>query len=278
MLEARLIQSGFCDAATNMAIDEALFLSYQENSSVPILRLYGWQPASFSFGCFQKPQDILNLEGCEKEGIPLVRRPTGGGLIFHNKEITYSLILAPSDLGLSLGVKESFEKITHFLISAYRSIGLEATFAKDIFKPSWLNGSRAEFCFSRSEEYDILIHGKKIGGNAQKRKRNLILQHGSVPFSFDKNRIHKFLKNPEYLQNLKITSLDELTNRKIDYNGFATLMIEAFSRYFQTNLKKSDLTPEEKSLKEELVTHKYANFEWNLYRKTKRADTLKNNK
>ena len=264
MISARLIQSGFCDAATNMAVDEALFLSYHENISAPTLRLYGWTPASLSIGCFQNPEKILNLEACEKENMSFVRRPTGGGIIFHDQELTYSLILAQSDIKLCTGIKASFEKITQFLISAYRALGLEANFAKDILKKSATEKTRAEFCFSRSEEYDILITGKKIGGNAQKRKKNIILQHGSIPFSFDKQRVQKFIKEPRFLETLNITTLCEQTKKTINFKDLSKNLIHAFNKNFDVTLKESDLTLEEQKLRDELLEKKYANPEWNL--------------
>lgn len=268
MMPARLIQSGFCNAATNMAVDEALFLSYKENTSIPILRLYGWRPASFSIGCFQDPSKTLNLRICEKENMFFIRRPTGGGILFHDKELTYSLILAQSDLNLKAGVKESFEKITRFLISAYRGLGLKARFAKDIYENS-INSknSRAEFCLSRHEEYDILIEEKKIGGNAQKRKKNIILQHGSIPFSFDKERIRKYLKETHSLETLAITDLNEQTKNKINFDDFSKHLICAFNENFSASLEKSKLTTEEQNLSDELLRNKYANPEWNLSKK-----------
>jgi lipoate-protein ligase A len=267
MLNARLIQSGFCNAATNMAIDEALFLSYRENISTPILRLYGWMPASLSIGCFQDPEKILNLEACEKENISFVRRPTGGGIIFHDHELTYSLILAQSDIKLCAGVKASFEKITQFLISAYRSLRLETNFAKDILKKIPLKNTRAEFCFSRSEEYDILICGRKIGGNAQKRKKNIILQHGSIPFSFNKQRVQKFIKDPKIFETLNITHLDEQTKSPIDFKNLSKHLIYAFDQNFGLKLQKSDLTTEEKELTVNLFVNKYANPKWSFHKK-----------
>lgn len=265
MISARLIQSGFCNAAANMAIDEALFLSYEENISVPILRLYGWMPASFSIGCFQDPGKILNLKTCEKEGMSFVRRPTGGGIIFHDHELTYSLILAQSDTKLRAGVKESFEKITKFLISTYRKLGLKAHFAKDIFKNSIdSKNSRAEFCFSRHEEFDILIEEKKLGGNAQKRKKNIILQHGSIPFSFNKERVKKFIKETQFLETLAITDLNEQLKNKINFKDLSKRLIHAFNENFSLSLEESELTLDEKNLSNELLEKKYANPEWNL--------------
>jgi lipoate-protein ligase A len=235
MKEFRLIESGFCDARTNMAVDEAILSDYREGTSLPTLRLYGWRPAAFSIGCSQKPEEVLDLDACARGGMTYVKRPTGGGVIFHEHELTYSVILAQSDIGLKMGVKESFEKITGFLIAAYQTLGASATFAK--YRGVTASRAVADFCFSRKEEYDILVQGKKIGGNAQKRKKNVILQHGSIPFTFDKNKIRRFLKNPETLNNLDIISLHEIAGDHIDFKKLSKMLIRAFGQHFGAHAK-----------------------------------------
>ncbi|HQP91163.1 MAG TPA: lipoate--protein ligase family protein [Candidatus Omnitrophota bacterium] len=252
MIAARLIKSGLCDAAKNMAIDEALFSSYKEKTSLPVLRVYGWSPAAFSLGCNQKPQELLNIFECEKAGIPIVKRPTGGGLIFHDDELTYSIVLCQDDLGVNRRVKESFEKITSFLFCFYKNLGAKACFAKDV-NPASGSHTIAPICFSRSEEYDILVNGKKIGGNAQKRRRSVILQHGSIPFSFSKEKISRFLKNPDMVCGLDVNSLKDITTREICFDEMSQNLIDAFSCHFKLDLKATGLSPEEKKISDALI-------------------------
>jgi len=247
-----------------MAIDEAIFLSYKENISVPTLRLYGWKPAAVSIGCSQNPKNTLDLEACQKQNIAFVRRPTGGGIIFHDHELTYSLVLAQCDLGLSCRIKESFENITSFLITAYQDLGIDACFAKNASVTSAEDHTIADFCFSRKEEYDILVNGKKLGGNAQKRKRNIILQHGSIPLSFDKIKTGKLLKNHHVSGPLDITTIYDVAKGKIDEKTLSDALIKAFSSRFKTALKLDSLTNEEKILAKGLKTSKYADQEWNF--------------
>lgn len=248
-----MILSGFSDAATNMAVDEALFVSYKENVSIPTLRLYGWRPAAISIGYNQNAEDLLNLEACSQQNIAVVRRPTGGGIIFHDREVTYSLVLAQSDIGLSWRVKESFEAITSFLLECYRGLGAFACFAKDATAPDPRHKhSIAPFCFSRNEDYDILVNGKKLGGNAQKRRHGVILQHGSIPLSFDKARAAGFLKDPGSLEALDITCVHEIARENLDFNALCEALVRAFSFHFKTGLKAGGLTPEEQQIAEEL--------------------------
>lgn len=273
MLSSRLIRSGFCDAATNMAVDEALFLCYRKNVSVPTLRLYGWRPAAISVGCSQSAEELLNDDACAREGIGIVQRPTGGGAIFHDRELTYSLILAQSDIGPACHVKESYEMITSFLLVAYKNLGADASFAKNKGKILQASPLIAPFCFSRKEEYDIVIEGKKIGGNAQKRRHDIILQHGSIPLSFRKEEAARFLKNPDILKNTQVTCVDEIAREKMDFNKLADALIKAFSFHFKTILKEGTLTREEEQKAQELKKEKYAGPRWDL-RKSRATTSL----
>lgn len=242
-----------------MAVDEALFLSYKENVSIPTLRLYGWRPAAISIGYNQNAEDLLNLEACLKQNVAVVRRPTGGGIIFHDREVTYSLVLAQSDIGLSWRIKESFEAITSFLLECYRGLGVFACFAKDATAQDPRHKhSIAPFCFSRNEDYDILVNGKKCGGNAQKRRHGVILQHGSIPLSFDKTRAAGLMKDPSILEALNVTCVHEIARENLDFNALCEALIKAFSFHFKTVLKTGMLSSEEQRLAEELKQKHYA--------------------
>jgi lipoate-protein ligase A len=179
----RLIDTGPLDGASNMALDEALLSCFDPSSSQPVLRLYGWSPPAFSLGRFQKPEGVIDLERCAQAGIPVVRRVTGGGCIFHAEELTYSIVCTPGQISDIVGVKESFRRLCGFLLLAYRRLGLSPAFAVDTsVRPTRL-GERTALCFAGKEEYDILVDGRKLGGNAQRRTRGIIFQHGSIPLS-----------------------------------------------------------------------------------------------
>ena len=259
----RLIESGFCDAATNMAVDEALFLSYQKHICLPTLRLYSWNPAALSIGYSQNPARLLNLELIREKNIDLVRRLTGGGLLFHDNELTYSIVGASEDFSTSKSVKESFEKITGFLIEAYQMLGAKAKFSK---VKTLFPHTVAGVCFARKEEYDILINNKKIGGNAQKRRHDIILQHGSIPLAFDKDKIKTFLLDPGTLDTLEITTVGEINKTKNSFHSLAETLIKAFAAYFHSRIIRSPLTPQEETLIQELKNTKYQNAKWNLLR------------
>ena len=176
--EWRFIDSPRLSAKENMQIDESLFLTCRD---APIFRLYSWNPNCFTIGRFQKIEDIQNPK---QYGDEWAKRVTGGGLLLPGWDVAYSIILPIKMLG-NRSVKESYEYLCGFLFDFYRGLGLNPTWAKDIFAEQL---SQSPFCQEGFEPYDIIIDGKKIGGNAQKRTKNFILQHGSIPLRKDKRK------------------------------------------------------------------------------------------
>jgi len=255
----RLINSGPQDAATNMATDEALLLAYRPGASLPTLRLYEWRPASFSIGLSQDPGRLLISSNA-------VRRPTGGGLLWHDDEVTYSFVADTKTLGLTPRVKESYAFITTALIKALTCLGLPAAFVKDVCAPRTsqertLNRSGsglADFCFARHEEYDVCVNGRKIGGSAQRRRRSIFLQHGSLPLTLDRTRLGAACRGLTPADTQDITALNEAAGRAFSRQEIRQAMAEAFAQHFGVCLKEGPLSNEERKRIDELRTDKYA--------------------
>ena len=104
----------------NMAIDKALTISYQKDD-IPILRFYTWEN-SFTVGLGQDLEHYSDLKEIYKDNCS--KRITGGGVLFHGHDISYSLILSNSELG-NLNVKQSYEKICQFLLEKHSSFTLK---------------------------------------------------------------------------------------------------------------------------------------------------------
>ncbi|MDD2310841.1 MAG: lipoate--protein ligase family protein [Desulfuromonadaceae bacterium] len=180
-LKWRLIDTSPLSGAENMAIDEALLRSFDPATSLPILRLYGWNPPALSLGRFQKAAEVLDLARCRADGVAIVRRVTGGGVIYHADELTYSLVCSPEQIPATGSIKDSFRVLTGFLLAFYRGLGLEPAYAADVVPEGSRLGERTAFCFAGRESFDIIAGGRKIGGNAQRRLKGIIFQHGSIP-------------------------------------------------------------------------------------------------
>lgn len=259
----RLIDTGPCTGRENMAIDEALFRCFDPASSQPVLRLYGWQPPALSLGRFQKAGADLDLARCRADNLNVVRRITGGGAIWHADELTYSLVCSPRQIPPAASVKESFRVLTSFLLGFYRALGLQADYAVDLASSGSKLGQRTPLCFAGKESYDIMLHGRKIGGNAQRRSREIIFQHGSIPLQ---NRVGQGL---QYLK-IRPKGLEQATTCLDDEGITATveqlklILQQQFTAQLVAELQSEGLTEQERILSEKLLLEKYSADCWNL--------------
>ena len=257
----RLILDQKCDGYYNMALDEAILLNYN-SVRIPTLRIYGWDKPFISLGYNQSIEKVLNF----KEELPFVRRITGGSAILHYKEVTYSLVCSLEDLNLSKEVKASYRRICSFLKCFYSQLGLEAFFAGDLdFKNQEVKeklGKYKNFCFSNWQHLDLLIQGKKIGGNAQRRRKNIIFQHGSIPQEIDFSYIRRIIKDSGELE-AKTTSLNESLGKALGFDLLSSLLHLSFKTTFGVEFNQGKLLDLEKDNIVFLLKNKYKTKEWN---------------
>jgi len=171
------LDSGANTPAYNMALDEALL----ENAATlgqPALRFYDWSEPCATFGYSQK---ITQIEAATKLR-PLIRRCTGGGLVPHDNDWTYSLIFPPDHEWAVLTATESYLRTHKLLQAAFKEIGVESELAKSCRRP------KPGECFEGHELHDLLWNSKKIAGAAQRRNRHGLLIQGSVQQLEDWNR------------------------------------------------------------------------------------------
>jgi lipoate-protein ligase A len=164
-----LLKSGPGDAAFNMALDEAL-LQAAPRLGQPVLRFYSWTEPAASFGYFQKYAEIKQMTPLR----PLVRRPTGGGLVPHDADWTYSLVFPPGDDWYSLSATDSYRRMHEWIRAAFVRLNLATELA-----PACLKTQPGQ-CFAGQEKFDVLWRGQKIAGAAQRRTRDGLLIQGSV--------------------------------------------------------------------------------------------------
>jgi len=259
----RLIEDEPRSGPENMAIDEALLRSFDPSASLPVLRLYGWRPPALSLGRFQKAALVLDLERCRAGGVPIVRRITGGGTIYHADEVTYAIVCSPEQIPPASSIKDSFRVLTGFLIALYRDLGLEASYALDAISPEARLGERTAFCFAGRESFDILVGGRKIGGNAQRRQKGIIFQHGSLPLSNRAATGLSFMRDREPRLAEGAAGLEQF-GIPADYGLVRRKLTEAFQRNFTVRLSPQPLTEQERSMAEGLLKGRYATDQWNL--------------
>ena len=159
----------------NMAIDEQCFNECDKLQG-PLVRFYRWNRPAISIGYFQKYSLI------PRSGYSIVRRPTGGGIVFHGKDVTYS-ILSPSSYWLyQITRRESYLVISEVILKSLLRIGLRGNLSENDVKLSHSNRSR-QICFNNPAKFDVLVDRKKVAGAAQKRNRFGLLHQGSINLS-----------------------------------------------------------------------------------------------
>ena len=167
-------------AAMNMAIDEALL----EYATIPLIRFYRWRSSALSFGYFGRFTDIARYQ-CERD---LARRWTGGGIVFHGEDLTYSLVIPTSDTAFAESSISIYEKIHQALCDALSETGWRAVVAAvvdsdpgsaTLVTPTGISDAGYS-CFANPVRADVMIDGRKIAGAAQRRTRRGLLQQGSI--------------------------------------------------------------------------------------------------
>ena len=234
----------------NMAVDE-FFLLNNHNNSI-ILRFFGWEPPSISIGTFQKIEE-LNLNFIKEKNIPVVRRPTGGKGVYHNDELTYSIIIPSKHPINKMDVVDSYKIISEVFIKSLKRFKINAELTKKIGK---IDG----FCFSTQNYYEVSVNGKKIIGSAQRRKKEGILQQGSIPLTID----YEMVKNIFKISNsYGFTSLKEL-NHDLKIEELEDEFIKNFIEFFNVDYEIKDLTEDELEGAKEILYKKYSLDSWNL--------------
>lgn len=165
----RSLHSGLGEPAFNMALDEALLATAPELGQ-PVLRFYGWTEPAATFGYSQRYADVEKLTPLR----PLIRRPTGGGVVPHDRDWTYTLVFPPNHGWYRLRARESYERLHAWLQRAFERLGLATDLA-----PTPAAGPPTH-CFVRPEQFDVLWRGAKIAGAAQRRTKTGLLIQGSV--------------------------------------------------------------------------------------------------
>ena len=182
----RVIEHLPAKGAWNMAVDEAVLESVYSGDVLPTLRLYAWEPACLSLGLAQ-PFSEVDTQTLSANGWDVVRRPTGGRAILHVDELTYSVIAPESEPRVKGGVIESYLRLSQALLEAIRILGLtvQANQNNQVEKRQKPN----PVCFEVPSNYEITSNGKKLVGSAQARRKEGVLQHGTLPLHGDLTRI-----------------------------------------------------------------------------------------
>ena len=271
-----LLDSGHHDAATNMAIDEALLEWHSKDQIPPTLRFYGWERPSLTVGHFQNVEKTINFDGIKKHGCDFVRRLTGGSAVLHDDELTYSIIVSESHPKIPVSVNKAYYVLSQGLLEGYRKLGIDADFAipeRELLK------QRSAVCFEVPAIYEMIVDGKKVSGNAQTRQKGVLLQHGSIPLSFDAEMLFDLFKfssdrlrerqRKSFLN--KAISINDITKEDHTYESIKDAFLFGFKKSLNIKTEPLQLTEEQWKYIHNLADTKYRTDDWNLNRNKARS-------
>jgi len=237
-------------ATSNMAIDRAVLGANSEGKSPPTVRFFTWSPPAISIGYFQSLEEEVDLKMCEKTGVDYVRRITGGGAVFHESELTYSIVIPEAHPQIPKNIMDSYARICGAVIKGLKNLGIKSNYVP-------IN--------------DIIANGKKISGNAQTRKMETVLQHGTIITDVDVDKMFSLLKVPnekikdKLIADVKqrVTSLKHILGREITYNDAVKAMKKGFEKEFNVELVEGELTLYEKDLAMKFEKEIFSSKKWN---------------
>jgi lipoate-protein ligase A len=270
----RLIISPPAGGVWNMAVDEAILLHIHQFHTRPTLRLYAWSPPCLSLG-YAQPANDIDFSRLATSGWHIVRRPTGGRAILHTDELTYSVIASADEPRLSGSVLESYQRLSRALLASLKLLGVDATSedkANTDGNQSGENGVNPPnpVCFEVPSHYEITAGGQKLVGSAQARKKEGILQHGSIPLYGDLTRIVQVLRFESEIERQKAanrllhraTTLKNILGNKLSWDEVVSAFVEGFKNSLNLEFVESSLTIEEIEQVDRLIKDKYANDNW----------------
>jgi len=226
----RVWNTGKAPARENMAQDVFL-LQNLEHDPHAVLHLYDWWGESATFGHFINPEEFFDLEAVKSRGLAIEKRPTGGGIIFHSFDLTFSIAIPVGHPLYSQNTLESYAKVNRQVIEAV------SQFLQDKPKPALLQSEVAtkhqRFCMAHPTKYDVLLGGKKVGGAAQRRTRFGLLHQGSISLIRPcRELICAVLKNGEEVHAEMSRFGDSLTDAPDRYSQTRLELQEALKRRF----------------------------------------------
>jgi lipoate-protein ligase A len=244
-------------AAENMAIDEYLFsLCHQKKCG--FFRIYSWDNPTFSYGVSQKIHKAVNLDYIQKNHCSYVRRITGGKTVLHDDEITYAVVSSEDVFYQKHDLYKSYLLISKVLLKAFEKIGVNAYLSRKR-SPGLARSDNP--CFSFPTPHEIEIYGKKLVGSAQKRDKQALLQHGSIPITMKYDLYANGSNSNKQVLEQNMITLNEVTHKS------RNLLVDSLRTCFEDFVGKRFLSFEfNKNDNKEIIKleKKYQSEEWNF--------------
>lgn len=249
-----------------MAVDEALLESAANPWFIPTLRLFAWEPACLSLGHAQSIAEVDKIQ-LSTLGWDVVRRPTGGRAILHTDELTYSVTGSADSTIFQGGILTSYRHISLALLEFLKRLSIHPV-SKDI--PEVFMSNQEAVCFEVPSNYEITCSNKKIIGSAQARRKNAVLQHGTIPLCGDIARIAQALDYPDAAARERAanrvreraTTLEKETGKVVTWQEAANELVKAFESIHKIRFIPGSLTQDELAAARQIELDKFANQAW----------------
>lgn len=266
----RYLDTGPNRGAMNMAIDEAMMIALSRGLAPPTLRVYRWDPPAISIGYFQRLSEEVDEGACRRNGIEIVRRPTGGRAVLHHHEVTYSILFKEGDSPAAGGVMRTYKELSRGILRGLNLLGVEAEMVMGRVKAGHLHGA----CFDAPSWCEIAVNGRKLVGSAQLRRGGVILQHGSILLRNDVDLLFSLLRPAGEAWTLeekdafsrKVISLAEVMGKEPSSDEVAKALARGMSEVLAIELEYGEMTVVEAELASGLVATKYGADEWLRWR------------
>lgn len=235
--ELKVLPFGSHTASYNMALDSRLLDICARDPRNGFLRFYQWAPPALSLGFFE-PADTVDWDRAAERGVDVVRRPTGGRVVLHKGDLTYS-VAVPRQAGPGSAV---YARISECIAAGLRSLGAGVEIARGA-RPGSVGTAKP--CFLSASRHEIVYRGRKVVGSAQRVGRNALLQHGSIPLDAGFLEVVDYMKCSEdgkaRLKRDMITAaacVDEILGVRVEPAAVAVGLLEAFRDGFGPRLTR----------------------------------------
>jgi lipoate-protein ligase A len=217
----RLLDSGALDGAEQMALDRGL-MERARRTGESVFRVYRWVRPTLSFGRHERVAGHFDPDRLAAEGVDAVRRPTGGRVLLHDREVTYSVTAPISD---DESLRTSYRRINSLLVDALASLGVrvEAAAVSAHRRPGGAP------CFAEPSAGELTIDGRKLVGSAQLREHGALLQHGSILLADDQPRIGA-LATVALLPSAPAATLESVADGSVGYETIRDALFDAVQR------------------------------------------------
>src|SRR5438552_9806411 len=206
--------------AENMAIDAAL-LDRANGEGLSFLRLYRFDPPCLSLGR-NEPAARYDHTEIARRGLDVVRRPTGGGAVWHEHEVTYAVAAPVAAFG---SLRNAYHTIHQRIAAALRSLGADVTLAPHQ-PPRSGRVDQPASCFATPVGGEVLVAGRKLVGSAQVRKRSAFLQHGSILLDGSQEVVTAITRKPQAAS--AETTLARALGRPVTFEEVADAIVAAW--------------------------------------------------